>query len=254
MTIRRFLKVVDGLFRGSAPTPEDVVNLYEHFGIRKIVSLDANVAAKIERIVQALGIEHIIIPINGLDPRPLLDLMSLDLKVLLLKGGPTFVHCLAGKDRTGMVIAMFQCKYLGMSYADAVDEAYQIGFGIGLPPGVAKLYLRLIKKYCEKSDKNSADIVDNSRPHDDWRGSVLDAADISSFAPYLDVSRHWPYDIPYNYRSEQYPIRDNWDLEQEKNDKGRGSDVPLVGLYDGDAAMLGGAGPVEPGGGFSGGG
>src|ERR1700722_15711538 len=163
--IRRFIKVSDGLFRGSAPSPEDVFNLHKHFGIRKIVSLDAEAARKIERAVQVLGIEHIPIPINERDPAPLITLLSQDLKALFLEGGPTFVHCLAGKDRTGMVVAILQCQYLGVSCQDAIREMMSIGFGIGLNPKTARLYLRIVKKFCQCSeDHNQADIVDNCRP------------------------------------------------------------------------------------------
>lgn len=256
--IKRFIKVTDSLFRGGAPTPADVVDLHKYFGIRKIVSLDANVAAKIDKITQALGIEHVVIPINERDPTPIITLISQDLKALLLEGGPTFIHCLAGKDRTGMVIAMLQCKYLGMSCRDAIKEAFKIGFGIGLNPKTTRFYIRIVEKYCRcdrgnlsHKDKNNADIVDNSRPGDDWRGSVLDAADISSFAPYLDYDRQYPYDAVYDYTNQQYPTRNNKDLEKVTDENGRGTDVPLVGLYDNDSGVHG-IGPVEPGNGFTG--
>jgi hypothetical protein len=255
--LKRFIKVTDGLYRGSAPSPEDVVNLHKYFGIQKIVSLDANVAQKIDKIVKALGIEHVLIPINERDPAPLITLMSQDLKDLLLKGGPTYVHCLAGKDRTGMVIAMVECKYLGVSCKDAIEEAIKLGFGIGLDPKTARLYIKIIKKYCNcnqanlSHDNNNADIVDNSRPGSDWRGSVLDSADLSSFAPYLDYDRQYPYDAVYDYTNQQYPTRNNKDLEKVKEEKGRETDIPLVGLYDNDAGVHG-IGPVEPGNGFTG--
>jgi protein tyrosine/serine phosphatase len=42
---------------------------------------------------------------------------------LLIDDGPTFVHCVEGKDRTGMLIAMFKCKYMGYSYKQALKDA-----------------------------------------------------------------------------------------------------------------------------------
>jgi hypothetical protein len=252
MMIRRFTKVTKDLYRGGAPLPEDVIDLHKYFGIKKIISLDALAATKIDKITKSLGIEHIIIPIDERKIEPIITLISQNLKSLFLEGGPTFVHCLAGKDRTGMVIAMLQCKYLGMSCKKAINEAFKMGFGIGLDPKTTKFYLQVIRKYCEcKQDSNNADIVDNSRPGDDWRGSVLDAADISSFAPYLDYDRQYPYDAVYDYTNQQYPTRNNKDLEKVKNEEGRGSDIPLVGLYDNDSGVHG-IGPVEPGNGFTG--
>jgi hypothetical protein len=250
--LKRLIQVCDGLYRGSAPSPEDVVNLHEHFGINKIVSLDEQAAHRIKRITQALGIDHITIPINGIDLDPIIALLSCDLKSLLLDNGPTYVHCLEGKDRTGMVIAMFQCRYLGMPVQQAIQEAKQIGFGVGLNPAVAHFYTRIIKDYCKdlKEDQNNADIVENSRPNADWRGSVLDAADISSFAPYLSVDRQYPYDQTYQSRYDQFPTRNNVDLGEPGYDVGLQDQAPMVGIFEFNQGIVG-VGPVEPGGAFT---
>jgi Tyrosine phosphatase family len=250
--IKRLLKVCDGLFRGSAPSPEDVVNLHQHFGIKKIVSLDERAAHRIDRITKALQIDHITIPINGMDLDPIVSLLSHDLKSLLLDNGPTYVHCLEGKDRTGMVVAMFQCRYLGLSSQQALQEAKKIGFGVGLHPAITHFYSRIVKNYCKKikEDQNSADIVDNSRPNADWRGSVLDAADMSSFAPYLSEDRQYPYDQTYQSRYDQFPTRNNVDLGEPGYDVGLEDQVPLVGIYEFNQGIHG-IGPVEPGGAFT---
>lgn len=250
--LKRLMKVCDGLYRGSAPTPEDVANLHQYFGINKIISLDEKAARQIDRITKALGIDHVVIPINGIDLDPIISLLSHNLKSLLLDDGPTYLHCLEGKDRTGMVVAMFQCKYLGLPVHQAIKEAKNIGFGVGLHPAITNFYTRIIKDYCKdvKEDQNNADIVDNSRPNADWRGSVLDTADISSFAPYLSVDRQYPYDETYQSRYDQFPTRNNVDLEEPGYDVGLKDEVPMVGMYEFNQG-IGGIGPVEPGGAFT---
>ena len=251
--IKRFIKVNDNLYRGSAPTVEDVINLHKHFNIQKIVSLDAMAGAKINRIAKLLNIDHIIIPIDNDKIEPIVKLTSYNLYDLLIKNGPTYVHCLEGKDRTGTVIAMFKCKFMHVSCNEAINEAKLIGFGIGLLPQVKKFYEKIIRLYCEcedDADENNADIVDNTRaPNSDWRGSVLDEADMKSFAPFFDTTRQYPYNSVYDYKYDQYPTRDNVDLEKITENPGRETDVPLVGLYDNDSGMKG-IGPVDMGGGW----
>lgn len=254
--LHRFLKVDNGLYRGSAPSPNEVITLYKDFGIRKIISLDKNVGHKINKVCKMLNIEHIIIPLDGTQVKPLIKLFSFNLHDLLIKGGPTYVHCIHGKDRTGLVIALYKCQYMGVSCQDAIKEAKSLGFGLGLDPTIIKLYEKLICKACQlkhdhqENDTNSADIVDNTREHGDFMGSVLDSASISSFAPFMDGSKQYPYSPIYNYRYEQYPTRNNIDLHLDENIQAPTGEIPQVGIYDSNEGIKG-FGPIEIGNGFT---
>ncbi len=251
--MKRFSKVTDGLFRGGAPSIADVDALYHKFGIRKIVSLDPDVAKRIDRVCKLLGIDHITIPIDMKSMEPIAQLLSYNLKDLLIKGGPTFVHCREGKDRTGMVVAMFECQYMGKTCNEAIAEAKSMGFGLGLNPKVTKFYEKIICHSCNEKhdhanlkhiDNNSADIVDNNR---DEAEVILDNVSMKSFAPYSDTMSSFPYLA----KNDQYPTRENVDLKQDlKEDPSTGNNVPLVGLYDNDAGIKG-VGPVDNGGGFT---
>jgi Tyrosine phosphatase family len=255
--INRFREVCPGLYRGSAPSPDDVSLLHEKLGIRKIISLDKLAAKNISRICQALKIEHIIIPINGLDPNPLNIIFDCDLKKLLLSDDPTYVHCRAGKDRTGMICAMFECRYLGIPADKAIEKAKKIGFGLDLNPAITHLYTRVIKEYAKKhqnnnDQNNNNDVVSNSRPGDDWRGSVLDAADMSSFAPFIDPTRYTPFINVYDYKSDQANTRGNYDIPPgQLSENVEMTGAPMVGLYDNDAGIHG-SGVVESPNAFSG--
>jgi Tyrosine phosphatase family len=198
--IKRFLKVNDNLYRGGAPSVQDIIDL-KKMGINKIVSLDEQVGNKIDRMCKLLNIEHVIIPLDVSKPRSILSLLGYNLYDLLIKNGPTFVHCHEGKDRTGTVVAMFKCKYEGWSFNKAVREAIKLGFGLGLPPQTTQMYLELIREFCaEKNtkDQNNADIIENSKSTSKWDGTVVDKADISSFAPYLDFGTDYPYNSEYD--------------------------------------------------------
>lgn len=250
--IERFIEVIPNkLYRGSAPTPQDVLELKNNFNIKKIVSLDKPSADKIHRSCKLLDINQVIVPINIGNLK--LDLMKLfhhSLKKLLIDGGPTFVHCHAGKDRTGLIIALFKCKYLNEDPEMAIAEAKELGFGVGLDPKITKLFEKLIKlcKPVNVKLKHKNDIVSNEREYiSDNRSSFLDEAHQGSFAPYLDHTKQYPMDSLYNYIDEQSPTRENYHINHEFKD--HHEVIPLVGLFNNDAGIHG-AGPAEPVGGF----
>jgi hypothetical protein len=216
-------------------------------------------------VCKLLGIKHIIIPLDGAQPKPLAKLFSYDLYDLLMKDGPTYIHCIHGKDRTGLVIALFQCKYLGMNCDDAIHQAISLGFGIGLDERLIKFYERLICQACrvkhthacqhhqdakDARDTNSADIVENTRAHDDFAGSVIDNATMQSFAPYMDGSKQSPYSPQYGYQYEQYPTRENRNTTVRDQIEGLQDAIPQVGLFDSNEGIRG-AGPIDNGGGFT---
>lgn len=252
--IKRFIKVTNQLYRGSAPSVHDVKELHDKFGIKKIVSLDASAGHRINRICKLLGIHHIIIPIDMVHLEPIAKLLSYNLYDLLIEGGPTFVHCIEGKDRTGMVIAMFKCQYMDWNCHDAINEAKKLGFGIGLDPKVIKFYEKIVCMSCSDKhdhanlrhiDESNADIAGNSR---DEARTYIDEANVKSFAPYLDPDGQYTY--PYDYN--QFPTRDNVESSKtplEDKSMSDGTSVPQVGIYDNDAGIKG-IGPVDNGGGF----
>jgi protein tyrosine/serine phosphatase len=253
--IHRLRKVTDQLYRGSAPSPKDVLWLKENLGIKKIVSLDKIAGDRIDRTTKLLGIKHIICPIGHPNfKHSLLHFLKHDLKELLLEGGPTYVHCQAGKDRTGLAVALVQCKYLGKSPEDALEEAKSLGFGLDVDPKPIHVFEKLIKacKPAKDKDTNHADIVSNEREYiSDNRDSFLDEGHQGSFAPYLNVTRQNPQDALYNFVVDQSPTRENYHHGKPiKEHESQEEDVvPMVGVYDNDAGGRG-FGPAENNGGF----
>lgn len=244
--IQRFQKITNKLYRGSAPTPVDVISLKKDYGIKKIISLDKLSGLKIKNICEKLNIEHIIIPIT-FSKSSLINLLSYDFKKLFLEDGPVYVHCFHGKDRTGLVIALIKCKYFDVDSDTAIEEAKSFGFGIGVDSKIIKLYESLIKSCKSEDDINDSDIVSNQRYHDDYRSSVLEDAHRGSFAPYLDQTKT---ETVYRNTEDQSPTRENYKDYKKVNLKDiEEHDVPLVGIYNNDAGLFG-AGPAFPAGGF----
>jgi hypothetical protein len=244
--IRRFREVIPGvLYRGSAPSPKDIQNLKEKLGIRKVVSFDKETGNRINRVCKLLGIQHVEMYLNG-DKKSLLHFLTQDFKKLFLEGGPTFMHCHEGKDRTGLAAALVECKFLGMAPDKAIQKAKSLGFGIGLPPQITHLYEKLIRSCKPSKDNNSADIVSNERTYvGDNRDSFLDEGHQGSFAPYLDHTRQNPMDALYPYTLDQSPTRENYpDTPLFQHDPSKSVTVPNVGEYDNDAGQRG-FGPVE---------
>lgn len=251
--ILRFRKVTDQLFRGSAPNAAEVEWLKDNLQIKKIVSLDQRSGERIQRATQLLGIKHIMLPIELINFKPsLLNFLKNDLKKLFLEGGPTFVHCQAGKDRTGLAVALVQCKYLGKDPEDALEEAKSLGFGLDVDPKPIAVFENLIRSCKPSKDENSADIVSNEREYiGDNRDSFLDEGHQGSFAPYLSITRQNPMDSVYNPLLEQSPTRENYHPGKPINPHTHIEDdaVPQVGIYNNNAGIHG-AGPAEPVGGF----
>lgn len=252
--MKRFREVVPGkLYRCGSPSPKDVARLKEKFGIKKIVSLDRAAGEKIDRACELLGIEHIMLPIDG-SRKSLIAFLRHDMKKLFLEGGPTLVHCVEGKDRTGLASALVKCKYMGMDPEDAIREAKSFGFGIGLDPHVVHLFEKIIRACKSAKDTNEADIVSNEREYiSDNRSGILDEGHQGSFAPFLSKTRQWPYDPVYLDIQDQSPTRENYqtdwaDKKKQESQPDNGKEVPLVGEYNNNAGVVGFGPTLNPGG------
>jgi len=249
--IHRFLKVDDGIYRGSSPDVSDVKRLKDDFGIRKIISLDRKSGEKIDRACKLLDIEHVKIYIESRSD--LLKLLNYNIKDLLTKGGPVFFHCKYGKDRTGLLAALYEVKYMGVPPNKAIERAKSFGFGIGVPKNISNLYEKIILS-CRpalKQDENKADIVSNEREYiGDNRDSFLDEGHQGSFAPYLDHTKKAPMDMLYNSINDQSPTRDNYKRteNEDKNTPDDKTEIPQVGIYNNDAGVVGTGWCLSPGG------
>jgi len=232
--INNFSEVVPGvLYRGSAPSPQDVQALKDKIGIKKIVSLDKKSGERIDRACKLLGIEHVKMYIEDIK-KTLLHFLTQNLKELFLEGGPTFVHCHHGKDRTGLACALVKCKYLGMQPEKAIKEMKLFGFGIGLPDEMTKLYEKIIRSCKPAKDQNNADIVSNEREYKgDNRDGALDEGRQGSFAPYLGRTKQDPQDAVYTYISDQSDTRQNHDQQAPIRNQTTDA-VPQVGVFNND--------------------
>ncbi|HEY4087684.1 MAG TPA: tyrosine-protein phosphatase [Bryobacteraceae bacterium] len=127
--VGNFMKVNDHVYRGAQPTEVGFQNLAK-LGIKTVVDLQAtgDERARDEaKWVKAAGMEYISVPMKGMATPKDKDVA----KVLALledqTTGPVFVHCHAGADRTGGVIACYRIEHDGWTNAKAFDEAKEMG-------------------------------------------------------------------------------------------------------------------------------
>lgn len=252
--IKNFHKVRANLYRGAAPSLSDVVALHRKFNIEKIISLDEGVGVHIAPVCKKLGIEHIIIPIYTKDINSLKHLLKLNITKLIDDSIPTFVHCLHGKDRTGLLIALCRCILDRWDFKKSLKEAKYLGFGTGLDFNIEKFYTKLIGRSCKNDhDKNEAyDIVSNMNDYNgEYRDYTLDKEEQISWAPYGDSRmRTYPEAFVDKDFDEQYQNRENYGLKGINDKEPDFEHIPMVGVYDQNTQVTNMVGPSLIGGGF----
>lgn len=221
----RFTNVVDQVYRGGAPTINDVEVLRNNFGIKRIVSLDSSVADNIKDICKNIGIQHVVLPVLVKDFKTVSNLPNIDWSRLLRDGGPTYVHCLHGKDRTGLAVALFRCQE-GMLCKDSIKEADFYDFCLGLPNTVRRFFCTLLTKVCPNHQK------------------CLNDSNSAFDPPVPDYVADYKYNNGYNLNDNSFAIRlydvegplgrknPNDYEEAEVNNKESIKDIPSVGLIE----------------------
>jgi protein tyrosine/serine phosphatase len=123
-----FHEVDAHLFRGGQPAAGGVQRLKE-LGIRTIVNLryERDVVKAEETEATAAGIRYFNIPMYGLN-RPTDAQVARILKLIDDPANrPVFVHCKAGSDRTGAIVACYRIASAEWTAEQAIREAFNYG-------------------------------------------------------------------------------------------------------------------------------
>jgi protein-tyrosine phosphatase len=122
--IKNFDQVDAHVYRGAQPTDEGFRYLAK-IGVATVLDLqeaDGRSRAE-EKVVRAAGMKYVNVPMTGLTPPTeaqiarILDLLEDS------TGGPVFVHCHRGADRTGAVVAAYRIDYSKWENGRALAEA-----------------------------------------------------------------------------------------------------------------------------------
>lgn len=134
-----FHEVHPFLFRGGEPSEEGLMKLKER-GITTVIDLRAfgKEAKKEKAKAQELGMKYINLPMDWHAPTKKqveTFLNEVDLAKTKRandgseKGGPVFVHCAHGSDRTGCMVGVWRVARDGWNYDDAYKEMRKYYFG-----------------------------------------------------------------------------------------------------------------------------
>ncbi|MCP4648486.1 MAG: dual specificity protein phosphatase family protein [PVC group bacterium] len=127
--IPNFHQVDEKFYRGSVPNEQGWEKL-QTIGIKTVISLKNNKENSLQeqKTAKALGIKFYHLPMTLYqrpDDRTVLKFLEL---VLTKNNQPIFVYCPGGKDRTGVMIAMYRVVACGMTIQQGYQEAKKYGF------------------------------------------------------------------------------------------------------------------------------
>ena len=118
-------RVAPGIFRGAQPTPEGYATL-KAMGVRTVINLRTRHGER--KAVEAAGMRYIEIPMSfwkNVDP----VVVRMALSAMTDPANqPVFFHCSRGKDRVGVVAAVYRMEVDGWSEAEAEAEMEAFGF------------------------------------------------------------------------------------------------------------------------------
>jgi tyrosine-protein phosphatase SIW14 len=118
-------RVSPGIFRGAQPKPEGYATL-KAMGVRTVINLRTRHEGR--KAVEAAGMRYVEIPMSFLknvDPAAVRKALSV---MTDPANQPVFVHCSRGKDRAGVVVAVYRMEVDGWSEAEAEAEMDAFGF------------------------------------------------------------------------------------------------------------------------------
>jgi hypothetical protein len=130
MPIRNFAKVTEALYRGALPAEEGYVALVRKLGVRRILSLTEGAREKDRDMALSAGVEewrHI--PFADRE-KPKAERVRewLDIVRTGPAAGAIYTHCMGGRHRTGVLIAVPRVADQGWTKERAFEEMLSYGW------------------------------------------------------------------------------------------------------------------------------
>ena len=129
-SIPNFHIVAPNIMRSAQPSEENFKILKEHYNVKTILNLRDNKQHSEweKKVVEKLGMKYINIPMSGTKKQSKEKIEKCLAIISNRSNQPILVHCLAGKDRTGLVFAAYRIKYDNWSFNDALVEMFAYGY------------------------------------------------------------------------------------------------------------------------------
>lgn len=150
--IGNFGKMDDRLYRGAQPEKDDYPALAA-LGVKTVIDLRNDPTDYEKSAVEALGMKYVNIQMSGwkyADDKDVEQFMKL---MNDPETGPVYVHCKAGKHRTGLVGAVYRFNKYGWDYDQAYKEMKKFNYTSWPVHFNIKSY---VKDYSERMEKTKA--------------------------------------------------------------------------------------------------
>lgn len=152
--IENFGQMDDKLYRGAQPSPDDYQSLKD-LGITTVIDLRKDATDYEKKNVETLGMTYVNIPMTGWTTKD--EDVATFLKVMNdPASGKVYVHCAAGKHRTGLVGAIYRLEKYGWDYDTAYKEMKNYEYFSGLFHRKIKGYVQDYYKRFGKEKQEAA--------------------------------------------------------------------------------------------------
>jgi len=140
--------VDDGIWRSAQPSVESISVMKKH-GLKTIINLRGSEKNHLResRISDSLGIKYFHIHMDGREEPDTADLNSILRIIENQQNKPVMYHCLGGKDRTGIVTAIYRLKNSDVEFDEVLTEMLMYGYNQEEFPHLAEFVKTWREKY-----------------------------------------------------------------------------------------------------------
>jgi protein tyrosine/serine phosphatase len=121
--------VDDGIWRSAQPSIESITVMKKH-GLKTIINLRGSEENHLweSRICDSLGIQYFHLPMDGREVPDIADINKILRVIENQQNQPVVYHCLGGKDRTGIVTAIYRLKNSDIGFKEVHTEMLMYGY------------------------------------------------------------------------------------------------------------------------------
>ena len=142
------------LWRSAQPSEEALVRMKKH-GLKTVINLrrDEPNDSWEKAVAERIGLGYYYFPMEAHDEHDLGQIEQILAVIQDPANQPALIHCAGGKDRTGLIAAIYKIQYSGQDVEDVYKEMLMFGYHQDRYPAV----LRTIRRWCETH--NRPDVV-----------------------------------------------------------------------------------------------